>query len=151
MKTEIIAKIKQLRINREAMDCSDEKKKMKAEILALRSELENVILKEICALEINPENYEKLTEKQQSFYKDIFDFLKTWANNKAPKYIQLDRIDRKVLSKEEIKITIKRIGELLTIIWDSKSFSDLVFEFQSIKDNELYVIYKRNQNLRKDF
>lgn len=151
MKTKIIAKIKQLRIDREATDCSDEKKKLKAEILTLRSELENVILKEICGIEINPENYENLTKKQQSFYKDIFDFLKTWADNKAPEYIQLERVDRKVPSKEEIKITIKRIGELLSATWNTKSFSNLVDDFSFIKNGNLFLSNGKYNHLRKDF
>ncbi len=151
MKTKIIEKIKQLRIDRKATDCSDEKKKMRAEILTLRSELENVILKEICDLEINPENYEELTEAQQSFYKDIFDFLKTWANNKVSEYIQLERVDRKVPSKEGIKITIKRIGELLTTPWNQKSFSNLVDDFSFIKNGNLFLSNGKYNHLRKDF
>jgi len=140
-----------LELRKQKKEASDgDKKRLRKEILKLRHELENKTLLNAQKMSKTNTPQDALTDKQKSFYTDIKGFLTNWVDEKINSYLELPRSERKVPSKEGIKITIKRIAELLSQTWSKSTFSDLVFEFQSIKNGELYVIAARHDYLKKD-
>ncbi len=92
-----------------------------------------------------------LTEKQKEFYIDIHDFLKNWIDGHINDYLNLSYEDQQLPTKEGVKITIKRIKELLTASYTKNSFSNLVDEFKYIKSGDTYNPGGKYDRLRNDF
>lgn len=101
--------------------------------------------------EINESLIEKLSPKQKSFYVDIHAFLKNWVNERIENFLTLSYDEQLSVGKEGVKITIKRIEELLTDNLDGKTFSVLVDEFSYIRSGGIHEPGGKHDHLRNDF
>lgn len=119
----------------------------------LLEKLPRLIVKkaQLAVSKITPKFYEELTPKQQEFYLDIHAFLKKWIDEHIEAFLNMPYEDQINVLGEEIKITIKRIEELMTTRRTKKDFTTVVDEFGFIKDGGRFSGTGKHEHLRDDF
>jgi len=124
-----------------------EKKEITDQIKCLRTKFENLTIAGIKKDRFSAD--QTLTERQADFYESIIAYLNNFVIDKGAKYKELDRRDRLQPSGTEIKIAIKRIGELKNIVWNKINFTELVTDYNLLKDT-LCGFASKYDHLRKD-
>ena len=98
----------------------------------VKQDIEDLILiKETVAEKFSPAA--GLTGEQEQYYKDIIGYLKKFSIEKTADFLIMSSADRKKKSGRELKIALKKIGDLKKTAWNKDNFSGLVKEYMLIK------------------
>lgn len=97
-----------------------------------KQDIEDLLLiKGTVAEKFSPAN--GLTEKQERYYKDITGYLKKFSIEKTADFLIMSSADRKTKLGRELKVALKKIGDLKKTAWNKDNFSGLVKEYMLIK------------------